>query len=91
MPTLEDLFAKDSSFPSFLMPREIVSVAELNKHYRDLIYGADKMWKKRTFEVFQIDKKLPNYTWRQTFAYLWAQDLKLRRENEEEAKKPFQL
>jgi hypothetical protein len=84
--TLEDLFVKDNPFPSFLMPKELATVAELNKHYRDVIYAAEKMWKKCTFEVFQMDKKLPDSTWRRTFAHLWRQDLKLRRENEEEAK-----
>jgi hypothetical protein len=86
--TLGDVFVNDNPLPSFLMPKELVSVAELNKYYKTIIYTAEKTWKKCTFEVFQMDKKLPNCTWRQTFTHLWTQDMKLRRENEEEAKHP---
>jgi hypothetical protein len=89
--SFEDLFAKDSNFPSYLMPMELATVAGLNKKYRDLISSAGKMWKNLSFIIFKIDKKLPQKTWRQTFAHLWAQDIRLRREVDEEMKNPGML
>eukprot|EP00475_Leptophrys_vorax_P011644 TRINITY_DN1819_c0_g1_i3.p1 TRINITY_DN1819_c0_g1~~TRINITY_DN1819_c0_g1_i3.p1 ORF type:complete len:478 (-),score=112.53 TRINITY_DN1819_c0_g1_i3:136-1569(-) len=83
---LEDLFVRDVPLYPYLMPVELVSVAHLSKKYRDIINGADRMWKNLTRNIFQVNKKLPAKTWKETFAHAWTQDMRLRRENDEEIK-----
>jgi hypothetical protein len=84
---LEDLFEHESTFYKFLMPGDLVSVGSLNKKFRQLILNSQYWWKKLALEIFHLNKKLPEKTWKDTFALAWKNDFQLRRENEEELKR----